>query len=113
MVGVIRWIRIDEEGRVDAGIELLARHALPVGLRAVDDDRRAPVRGLLLASLNPDPGIDYDALLASTEIDRSVREIELTAPADMQGPPMPARSERLDNLRVLEVTGIYQHFALD
>lgn len=112
MIGVIRWIRIDDDGRVDAGIELLARHALPVGVRALDDDRRAPVRGLLLASLNPDPGIDYDALLASTEIDRGVREIELTAPADLYGPPKPARSEKLDNLRVLEATGIYQHFAL-
>jgi len=112
MIGVIRWIRIDDEGRVDAGIELLARHALPVGVRALDDDRRAPVRGLLLASLNPDPGIDYDALLASTEIDRGVREIELTAPADTYGPPKPARSERLGDLRVLEATGIYQHFAL-
>lgn len=112
MIGVIRWIRIDDEGRVDAGIELLARHALPVGVRALDDDRRSPVRGLLLASLNPDPGIDYDALLASTEIDRGVREVELTAPADVYGPPKPARSERLDNLRVLEATGIYQHFAL-
>lgn len=112
MIGVIRWIRIDEEGRVDAGIELLARHALPVGVRALDDDRRAPVRGLLLASMNLDPGIDYDALLASTEIDRSVREVELTAPADLYGPPKPARSERLENLRALDMTGIYQHFAL-
>src|SRR5690606_36692904 len=30
MVGVIRWIRIDDHGRVDAGVELLARRALPV-----------------------------------------------------------------------------------
>jgi hypothetical protein len=117
MVGVIRWIRIDDEGRVDAGVELLARRALPVGLRTLDDSRRPPVRGVLLApldggTLNPRPGIDYDALLASTEIDRGVRELELTAPPDLVGPPMPARSERLGNLRVLEATGIYQHFGL-
>ena len=117
MVGVIRWIRIDDEGRVDAGVELLARRALPVGLRTLDDARRPPVRGVLLAplnggTLNPEPGIDYDALLASTEIDRSVRELELTAPPDLIGPPMPARSARLGNLRVLEATGIYQHFGL-
>ncbi|HEY6940985.1 hypothetical protein [Dokdonella sp.] len=117
MVGVIRWIRIDDDGRVDAGVELLARRALPVGLRPVDDGRRPPVRGVLLAplnagALNPEPGIDYDALLASTEIDRGVRELELTAPPDLIGPPMPARSARLGNLRVLEATGIYQHFGL-
>ncbi|MGN6520113.1 MAG: hypothetical protein ACTHK2_11890 [Dokdonella sp.] len=117
MVGVIRWIRIDDEGRVDAGVELLARRALPVGLRTLDDSRRPPVRGVLLAPLNgamqpPEPGMDYDALLASTEIDRGVRELELTAPPDLIGPPMPARSGRIGNLRVLEATGIYQHFGL-
>ena len=69
----------------------------------------APLNG---AGQPPEPGIDYDALLASTEIDRAVRELELTAPPDLIGPPMPARSGRIGNLRVLEATGIYQHFGL-
>ncbi len=36
MVGVIRWLRYDPHGEVDAGVELLARRAQAVGLRALD-----------------------------------------------------------------------------
>jgi hypothetical protein len=36
MVGVIRWLRYDPSGEVDAGIELLARRAHAVGLRCLD-----------------------------------------------------------------------------
>ena len=36
MVGVIRWLRYDPTGEVDAGIELLARRAHAVGLRCLD-----------------------------------------------------------------------------
>ncbi|GAA0707870.1 hypothetical protein [Dokdonella soli] len=112
MIGVIRWIRIDEQGRVDAGVELLARRALPVGVRALDGaSGHGSLRGLLLAPL-AGTGIDYDALLAPTEIDRHANEIELTLPADLHGPPALARTERATDLRMREATGIYQHFAL-
>ena len=115
MIGVIRWIRIDDEGRVDAGVELLARRALPVGVRALDADgaqSRAPTRGVLLAALDVDGDIDYNALLAPTEIDRMVGALELTVPADLNGPPRPAHTEKAADLRLRETTGIYQHFAL-
>lgn len=113
MIGVIRWIRIDEHGRVDAGVQLLARRALPVGVRLFGSaDTRASVRGLLLAPLRANVDLDYDALLAPTEIDRAARELELCLPADLQGPPLPARIEQVSDLHVLESTGIYQHFAL-
>ena len=112
MVGVIRWLRIDEQGRVDAGVELLARRALPIGVRVPGDDRRGWMRGLLLAPLNADGGPDYDTLLVSTEIDRTADELELTVPVDLQGPPMPARSECVAGLRLLEASGICRHFAL-
>ena len=113
MIGVIRWIRIDEQGRVDAGIQLLARRAMPVGVRMFGSaDSRASVRGLLLAPLRLDVDLEYDALLAPTEIDRAVRELELSLPADLQGAPLPARIEQVSDLYMLESTGIYQHFAL-
>jgi hypothetical protein len=113
MAGVIRWIRIDEQGRVDAGIELLARRVLPVGVRALNGARqRAAVRGLLLAPLTANGSDDYHALVVSTEIERAANDIELTVPADLLGPPRPARTEAIAGLRVLEATGIYQHFAL-
>jgi hypothetical protein len=113
MAGVIRWIRIDEQGRVDAGVELLARRLLPVGVRALDGaQQRALVRGLLLAPLSTDDPGDYQALLVSTEIERSAQGVELSVPADLLGPPRPARTERVEGLRIVEATGIYQHFAL-
>ncbi|MEO6688837.1 MAG: hypothetical protein ABIS07_17005 [Dokdonella sp.] len=113
MVGVIRWIRIDDQGRVDAGVELLARRALPVGARALNGaQQRAAVRGLLLAPLAANGSGDYDALVVSTEIDRTTNDIELTVPADLAGPPQLARTETVAGLRVIEATGIYQHFAL-
>ena len=112
MIGVIRWIRIDEQGRVDAGIQLLARRAMPVGVRMVGSADSRAVRGLLLAPLHLDVDLEYDALLAPTEIDRAVRELELSLPADLQDAPLAARIEQVSDLQLLESTGIYQHFAL-
>jgi len=112
MVGVIRWIRIDEIGRVDAGIELLARRALAVGARATNGKPRGLLRGLLLASPATMGDDDYDSLIVSTEIDRDTRDIELTVPADVIGPPKPAHTRQEHGLRVIEATGIYQYFAL-
>ena len=112
MVGVIRWIRIDEQERVDAGVELLARRALPVGLRIPDAQRRATIRGVLLAPLDADRGEDYDTLLAPTEVERSTASLEVAMPADMQGPPRAAGSMSVGDLRLRDATGIYQHFEL-
>ena len=86
MVGVIRWLRIDEQGQVDAGIELLARRALAVGARALDGvGVRRVVRGVLLAPLAATPGAHYDALLASTEIEREVRDGRADPPGRRAG----------------------------
>ncbi|HEY0230323.1 MAG TPA: hypothetical protein VGC55_03640 [Dokdonella sp.] len=114
MVGVVRWIRIDDQGRVDAGVELLALRALAVGARAVGgaDLRAAPLRGVLLAPLSLDPRAGYSGLLTSTEIDRAVTMIELSVPADTQGIPAPASVELVENLELAEATGVYQQFAL-
>ncbi|MEO5561496.1 MAG: hypothetical protein ABIO49_16145 [Dokdonella sp.] len=113
MAGVIRWIRIDDQGRVDAGVELLARRVLPVGARALNGaQQRAAVRGLLLAPLAANGSDDFQALVVSTEIERAASDIELTVPADLLGPPRPAHTQAVSGLRVIEATGIYQHFAL-
>lgn len=112
MVGVIRWLRIDDGGHVDAGVELLARRALPVGVRPLDGAARPAVRGLLLASLAAAPDEEHDLLLVSTEVDRATQAVELTVPADLDGPPAPAHSERVDGLRLLESSGIHHHFIL-
>ena len=114
MVGVVRWIRIDDQGWVDAGVELLALRALAVGARAVGgaDLRAVPLRGLLLAPLSLDPRAGYAALLTSTEIDRATSMVELSLPADTHGVPAPARVELVEGIELAEATGVYQLFVL-
>lgn len=53
MVGVIRWLRFEAGGEIDAGIELLARRAEAVGLRSVDARGAAkpPLRAIRIDSL--------------------------------------------------------------
>jgi hypothetical protein len=112
LVGVIRWLRIDEHGRVDAGIELLARRALPAGARAPEGARdRMALRALLLAPLDGDPGAAHDAVLTPTEIARETPALELSVPADLHGMPQPARTLHAAPLRLLEANGLYQHFS--
>ncbi|MBN8726310.1 MAG: hypothetical protein J0H15_01215 [Xanthomonadales bacterium] len=91
MPGVIRWLRIDDTGDVECGIQLLARRALPALLHQPGDTSRAALRGILLADLEAAPASDYASLLVSTELDRDAAAVEITAPADTTGAPRPAR----------------------
>ncbi len=111
MSGAVRWLRIDEQGGIDAGIELLARRALAAAARR-SGDARTPVRALLLASTAADPGFDYSELLVPAELERGADEVELVAPVDLHGVPAPARAERVQGLRHLETIGLYERFAL-
>jgi len=112
MVGAIRWIRIDEQGRVDAGVELLSRRALPVGVRNIEETGiQSPMRGLLLTSLRDDEA-DYTSLVTPGLFERSSAAVELTIPVDPQGQPAPARNERVRGMGLIEATGIYLQFAL-
>ena len=63
-------------------------------------------------SLAAEEGADYAALVTATELDRLTTEVDLAVPTDLRGPPLPARSARALGLRVVEATGIFQHFAL-
>lgn len=110
MVGVVRWMRVDDLGQADAGIELLARRASPVGVSALDaGDTQMPVRGLLLEPLDP-AGQACSTLLTSTELDRAVREMEISRPGDVRGLPSGARSDRIGDVQLIEATGVYRHF---
>jgi cyclic-di-GMP-binding protein len=112
MVGAIRWIRIDDQGRVDAGVELLSRRALPVGVRNTDETGlQSAMRGLLLTSLRPDE-TDHTSLITPGLFERASAAVELTLPVDPQGRPAPARTERVRGMGLIEATGIYLQFAL-
>src|SRR4029079_16076171 len=112
MVGTIRWIRIDEQGRVDAGVELLSRRALPVGGRPMEDaGAHTSMRGLLLTSLRREE-THPTSLIPPGLFERASSAVELSVPADPQCRPAPARSERVRGMGLIEATGIYLQFAL-
>lgn len=80
MVGLIRWLRADDDG-VFTGIELLARRARAAGIRLAvrDDDLRAPQRTVVLLD---EPGGGLPSLLVAHLFDSHAKRVELTLPAD-------------------------------
>ncbi|HEY6986489.1 MAG TPA: hypothetical protein VH375_10425 [Rhodanobacteraceae bacterium] len=112
MIGTIRWIRIDEQGRVDAGVELLSRRALPAGVRHIEEGSvQSAVRGLVLTSLRPDE-TGPTSLITPGLFERASSAVEVSVPADLNGRPAPARTERVRGMGLIEATGIYLQFAL-
>ncbi|GEM_PF-296962 len=107
MVGVLRWIRGDNEGRIDAGVELLARRAQPVGISAFDESGhpRPPMRALLL----PDDSNAEDGqmLIVPHLFDRHAREIEMTRPADPMDWQSTPSVQRLGRVRMRETSVAY------
>ena len=108
-IGVIRWLRIDDEGRVDAGIERLAKRAWAVGVRVPEHART--MRGLLLSTQGSAAVAARDALLVPTEVDRATQELDLFAPDRSNGTPGTAPPLRIECLRLLEAGSIHHHFA--
>lgn len=83
MVGVIRWLRYDPQGEVDAGIELLARRAQAVGLRGLDTlgVPKPPLRGIQIDWLRPNANGALH-FLAPAVLDAQVTRIEVTRAVD-------------------------------
>lgn len=109
MVGVIRWLRYDPQGGVDAGVELLARRAYAVGLRSLDASGipRAPLRGVQINHLRAQ---DTSAVhfLAPSVLDAAVPRIEVARAADPDHfEETQAQISECDDLRVLENAGDY------
>ncbi|MBL8297416.1 MAG: hypothetical protein JNN30_03615 [Rhodanobacteraceae bacterium] len=107
MVGVIRWIRIDDADSVDAGIELLARRAQPVGIASFEPTGpvRAALRGVLL--FDQDNGHAL-TVLAPHLFDRHACELELTRPADPLDWETRASVQRLSDVTVVDASHSYQ-----
>lgn len=107
MVGVIRWIRIDDADSVDAGIELLARRAQPVGIASFEPTGsvRAAMRGVLLLDQDNEHAL---TVLAPHLFDRHAHELELTRPADPMDWETRASVARLDDVTVVDASHAYQ-----
>lgn len=115
MVGAIRWLRIEPNGAMDAGIELLASRAVPVGLRSFDPNSvpRAAMRGVLLESMQHGDEAASRTLLAPHLFDRDAHEIELTKPGDPYGWPPEAVVETLRGVDVVDNGSGYLRVDLD
>lgn len=119
MVGSIRWLRSNEAGDVEAGVEVLSRRAFPVAVQ-LDDNAgpgRVTTRGLLMAPLRSSDSDVYSTLLLSAVmmpnmVDRSLTQLRMASPHD------PARWWVDEGVRHIEATGLldrsatYIHFRL-
>lgn len=109
MVGVIRWLRYNHDGSVDAGIELLSRRAAPVGLRSIDltGTTRTPLRGIAIQPLRGGVnGAEY--FVAPSVLDADALQIEVSRLLDLESADGgEVRSERFGAVSVLENAGDY------
>lgn len=119
IVGSIRWLRINENGDIEAGVEVLARRALPVAVRLSDDKgpSRAASRGLLLAPLRSDDAGIYSTLLVPAMVspnlvDRSVVALNVATPHDPDQWWLDAGVHRLGATGLLDRSGTYINFRL-
>ncbi len=108
MVGLIRWLRVDDEGRLDAGVELLARHALAVAVRTPDaqGQLRPPLRAVLLRL------DDGESLLVPSLFDRAASAVELSRPADPGDWHPQAPVQLLLPTAIVETSAAYWRIAL-
>ena len=114
MVGVIRWMRIDDEARIDAGISLLARRSLPVGINALDAEGN-PIndrRGVLLSPIRSADSAVYSSLLTPGLFERHADSIRLTLPEDPHRWPSSACSLDVNGAGLMESAGAYLRYAL-
>lgn len=112
MLAIIRWLRYDPDGALDAGLELLARRARAVGLRPSrsDDGKRAALRGVEFSPVRAD-GDGALHLLVPSILDRRVELIELTRGADPMDFESAPSISWLGEIRTVEHTGDYLHLA--
>ncbi|MBL0164850.1 MAG: hypothetical protein IPP82_14695 [Xanthomonadales bacterium] len=114
MVGVIRWMRVDDEARIDAGISLLARRSLAIGISALDSTGN-PIsdrRGILLSPIRSDDTSVYSSLLAPGLFERDARSIRMTLPEDPHRWPSSACSLDVSGAGLLESAGAYLRYTL-
>jgi len=107
MVGVVRWLRYEDDGGLSAGIELVARRTAPIGLRVHGKDgfTREPVRGVEMESLDEEGEIHF---LAPNSMDTGAARIEVVRDAAERGiveaPPV---EEILAGINLLVNAGDY------
>ncbi|MGB0134874.1 hypothetical protein, partial [Dokdonella sp.] len=114
MVGVVRWMRIDDEGSIDAGIGLLARRSLAIGVNALDESGNLlnDRRGILLSPMRSEESAIYSSLLTPGLFEREPESIQLTLPIDPHRWPSSACTITVAGAGLMESAGAYLRFAL-
>jgi hypothetical protein len=76
MLGVVRWLRYEDDGGLSAGVELVARRTGAIGLRVHGKDgfAREPVRAVEMESLTDEGEIHF---LAPNSMDTGAAKIEV------------------------------------
>jgi len=80
IVGIVRWLRVDALGAVEAGVEMLGRDANPVSVASVDAKGivRTPMRGLLVLPPQTDGAGKIEPYIAVPHLfDREAMAVEL------------------------------------
>ncbi|HET9482996.1 MAG TPA: hypothetical protein VFO79_03495 [Xanthomonadales bacterium] len=108
MVGVIRWMRIDGDGRVEAGIELLAREARAAALRAIDVNGtvKPAIRAIRLAPLDDEgEALEHYTVIAPSVIETTAERLELAIAPERYSPFDGQEIVEIADFDVLEHTG--------
>jgi hypothetical protein len=115
MIGAIRWIRFVDAATMEAGVALLSRRALPVGVRTFDGNRvpRAPLRGLLLEPLATDAAGSGQTILVPNLFDRNASEAEIMRPADPFAAEPEPSMDVLREPRIVDRGSAYLQIELD
>lgn len=114
IVGIVRWLRVDALGAVEAGIEMLGRDANPVSVASVDAKGvvRTPMRGLLVLPPQTDGAGKIEPYVAVPHLfDREAIAIEMLY---FDGTPSQdsARVQTISDMRIRANGDLYLRIVL-
>ncbi|HEX5754932.1 MAG TPA: hypothetical protein VFY12_01090 [Arenimonas sp.] len=101
MVGIVRWLRYEIDGRLSAGIELLSRRSAPVALRAGTQVSNAPLRAVELSLAEGER-----RFLAPAALDGHAERIDVVLAGEPGKPDSVAR-QSIEHYRMTLNTGEY------
>jgi hypothetical protein len=107
MLGVVRWLRYEDDGGLSAGVELVARRTGAIGLRVHGKDgfAREPVRAVEMESLTEEGEIHF---LAPNSMDTGAARIEVVRDVAERGlVDAPEVEEILAGINLLVNAGDY------
>jgi hypothetical protein len=113
-VGMLRWLRVDALGAVEAGVETVAQDARPISVRSFDARglARAPMRGLLVVpSQGDDTGAVEPYIIVPHLFDRDAIAVEVTH-FDASAPQASVRVEMISDMRIRHTGSLYLQIVL-